>query len=121
MAFVRKLRNDLVAHGVARVWVDEAEIQIGDSLIAKIDEGMHGARYVAVVLSSKSIKAPWVKKELEIAINREIAAEEVVVLPLLYEKCQIPAFLQGKLYADFTDPKTYEEMLEKLLRRLRIG
>ena len=50
-------------HGVPRVWLDEAEIDIGDSLIAKIDEGMKLSRYIAVVLSKKSIDAPWVKKE----------------------------------------------------------
>ncbi len=49
--FVRRLRADLLAHGVPRVWLDEAEIDIGDSLIAKIDEGMKLSRYIAVVLS----------------------------------------------------------------------
>jgi hypothetical protein len=118
--FVRQLRRDLMAHGVPRVWLDEAEIEIGDSLIAKIQEGMRLSRYIGVVLSTKSIKAPWVKKELDVAMNREIAQGEVVVLPLLYEKCELPDFLKGKLYADFTDPDEYEQMLGKLLRRLRI-
>jgi hypothetical protein len=71
--FARRLRDDLVAHGVPRAWVDEAEIDIGDSLIAKIEEGMKVSRYIAVVLSAKSINAPWVKKELDVAMNREIA------------------------------------------------
>ncbi len=118
--FVRRLRDDLRAHGVPRVWVDEAEIEIGDSLIAKIEEGMKVCRFIGVVLSTKSIRAPWVKKELNVAMNREIAGGEVVVLPLLYERCELPEFLKGKLYADFTDPDTYEEVLGKLLRRLRI-
>lgn len=118
--FVRRLRDDLLGHGVPRAWVDEAEIEIGDSLIEKIDEGMKVCRFIGVVLSAKSIEAPWVKKELDIAMNREIAGGEVVVLPLLYEKCDLPEFLKGKLYADFTDPNTYEEVLAKLLRRLRI-
>jgi len=118
--FVRRLRNDLLEKGVERVWVDEAEIEIGDSLTSKIEQGMKETRYIGVVLSSKSVGAPWVKKELEIAINREIAGGEVVVLPLLYERVELPAFLQGKLYADFTSPEAYEESLSKLLRRLRI-
>ena len=118
--FVRRLKADLRAHGVSDVWVDEAEIEIGDSLIAKIEEGMKRCRFIGVVLSEKSIEAPWVKKELDIAMNREIAGGEVVVLPLLYEECTLPGFLEGKLYADFTDPDTYEEVLKKLLRRLRI-
>lgn len=118
--FVRQLRKDLLEHGVPRVWVDEAEIDVGDSLTAKIEEGMKETRYIGVVLSAKSIGAPWVKKELDIAINREITSGEVVVLPLLYEKCDLPAFLQGKLYADFTSTEEYADGLAKLLRRLRI-
>lgn len=118
--FLRKLRRDLMARGVPKVWLDEAEIQVGDSLIEKIDEGMAMSRYVGVVLSQKSIAAPWVKKELDVAMNREISSGEVVVLPMLYEECDIPTFLRGKLYADFSSAEKYEEGLEKLLRRLRI-
>jgi hypothetical protein len=119
--FVRRLRKDLLAHGVERVWLDEAEIDIGDSLIAKIEEGMKLSRYIGVVLSRKSIDAPWVKKELDVAMNREIASGEVVVLPLLNEECELPEFLKGKLYADFSKPEDYEAALGKLLRRLRIA
>lgn len=118
--FVRQLRQDLLEHGVPRVWVDEAEIEVGDSLTAKIEEGMQETRYIGVVLSAKSIDAPWVKRELDIALNREISSGEVVVLPLLYEKCKIPIFLEGKLYADFTNSEDYASGLSKLLRRLRI-
>ncbi|WP_426042728.1 toll/interleukin-1 receptor domain-containing protein [Brevundimonas sp. TWP2-3-4b1] len=117
--FVRKLRDDLVQAGV-RVWFDEAEILVGDSLSEKIAEGLKLSRFIAVVLSSESINAKWVNKELEIAMTREIEGGEVVVLPLLYEKCEIPAFLKGKLYADFTDAATYDAALAQLLHRLRI-
>jgi hypothetical protein len=79
------------------------------------------SRYIAVVISQKSIGAPWVKRELDVAMNREIASGEVVVLPLLYEKCELPEFLKGKLYADFSKPEDYEAVLAKLLRRLRIA
>lgn len=120
-AFVRQLRKDLLDHGVPRVWLDEAEIEIGDSLIEKIDEGLKHSRFVAVVLSTKSVVAPWVRKELDVAMNREIASGDVVVLPLLFEKCELPEFLKGKLYADFSDDAKYSASLEKLLRRLRIG
>lgn len=118
--FVRRLKADLLARGVTKVWVDEAEIEIGDSLTTKIDEGMKVCRYIGVVLSPRSITAPWVKRELDVAINREIEGGQVVVLPLLYEKTELPTFLVGKYYADFTAPTTYDEALEKLLRRLRI-
>lgn len=117
--FVRRLKNDLERHGVTKVWLDEAEIQIGDSLIKKIDEGLKMTKYIGVVLSPRSIKSAWVKKELDIAMTREIGSGEVVVLPLVMEECDLPSFLVGKLYADFYSPEKYEDSLQKLLRRLR--
>ena len=117
--FVRQLKEDLESHGVKRVWLDEAEIQIGDSLMKKIEEGLLKTKYIGVVLSPRSIKSNWVQKELEIAMNREIGTGEVVVLPLVMEECTLPTFLQGKLYADFSSPEKYDISLKKLLRRLR--
>jgi hypothetical protein len=118
--FVRDLKKLLEDHGVNNVWLDEAEIQIGDSLTKKIDEGLTKTRYIAVVLSPRSVNSPWVQKELEIAINREITTGEVVVLPLIYEHCELPTFLQGKLYADFSSADEYDRSLKKLIRRLTI-
>lgn len=117
--FVRRLKENLEDHGVTKVWLDEAEIQIGDSLIKKIDEGLSMTKYIGVILSPRSIRSNWVKKELEVAMNREIGTGEVVVLPLVMEKCELPTFLQGKLYADFYSADKYDESLQKLLRRLR--
>lgn len=54
------------------------------------------------------------------AMMREICSGEVVVLPLLYEICDLPEFLKGKMYADFSNPDEYMAVLAKLLRRLRI-
>ena len=118
--FVRNLKKSLQDHGVKKVWLDEAEILIGDSLIKKIDEGLTKTRYIGVVLSSRSVKSNWVQKELEIAMNREISSGEVVVLPLVYQHCDLPPFLQGKLYADFSSSEEYEASLKKLLRRLKV-
>lgn len=116
--FVRRLKAALNERGVDDVWVDEAEIMVGDSLTQKIEEGLTKTRYFGVVLSPRSIQSRWVKKELEAAMNRELKTGSVVVLPLLYEKCELPPFLEGKLYADFTSESAFAESLEKLLRRL---
>ncbi|MDK9724420.1 MAG: toll/interleukin-1 receptor domain-containing protein [Sterolibacteriaceae bacterium MAG5] len=116
-AFARRLAADLRKAGHA-VWIDEAEINIGDSLIAKIRDGLDRVDFVAAVLSSSSIKSPWVTQELDIASNREIEEGRVVVLPLLLEPVPLPGFLKGKYYGDFTAPDRYGEMFSLLLRAL---
>jgi len=115
--FVHRLATALRNFG-HRVWIDEAEIKIGDSLIQKIRDGLDSVDYVAAILSSNSIKSEWVTKELEIACNREINERRVVVLPLMVEKVDMPGFLMGKLYSDFTEENRYSETLERLLRTL---
>jgi hypothetical protein len=116
--FVRHLKEALHERGVEDIWVDEAEIMVGDSLIQKIEEGLKKTRYFGVVLSPQAVQSQWVKKELEAAMSKELKTGSVVVLPLLYQQCDLPPFLEGKLYADFTSPTEFNESLEKLVRRL---
>lgn len=72
--FVRRLASDIESHGI-RVWLDEAEMNIGDSLIQKIREGIDNVDYFAVILSNNSVKAPWVENELDVAMNYQIAGK----------------------------------------------
>jgi signal transduction histidine kinase len=115
--FARRLGADLDRSG-ARVWIDEAEIQIGDSLIRKIEEGISNANYLGVVLSPASVASSWVQREVEIALTKEIGGKRVIVLPFLYKTCDIPPFLSGKTYADFRTNGAYYEELNKVKKRL---
>jgi hypothetical protein len=115
--FVRKLAADLRLAGHT-VWIDEAEINVGDSLIAKLREGLDQVDYVAAIVSAASVASEWVTRELDIASNRELREKRVVVLPVLIEKVRLPGFLDGKFYADFTDSANYRNALGLLLRAL---
>jgi len=115
--FVRNLAEHLTNNGI-KVWLDEAELNIGDSLTEKIAEAIETTDYVGVVLSHNSINSEWVQKELQIALQKEIKGRNVVVLPILIEKVEIPAFLRDKWYADFTNPENFDNELAKLLRTL---
>jgi len=115
--FARRLTADLRAAG-HDVWIDEAEINIGDSLIEKIREGLDSVDFVVAVLSSASIESTWVTRELDIASNREIDEKRVVVLPVLREKVALPGFLRGKFYGDFTMEESYRQTFDLLLRKL---
>lgn len=116
-SFVRILATDLRRNGYY-VWVDEAEIKLGDSLIDKIREGIDKVQYVGVILSKNSIESEWVRREVDIAMNQEIAGKKVKVLPLMLEDVEPPGFLAGKLYADFTSEENYKQGLELIMERL---
>ena len=115
--FVWRLASDLKKAG-AKVWVDDAEIMIGDSLIQKIQAAISEMDYLGVVLSPEAVSSGWVKKELEIALTQEIENHRVKVLPIKYKDCELPPFLAAKLYADFTKQEFYLSSLTKILQRL---
>lgn len=117
--FVRELAERLRSYGV-KVWIDEAEIKIGESLTEKIGKAIDENDYVGVVLSRNSVNSEWVQRELQIAINKEISKKQVVVLPMLLEKVEIPPFLRDKLYADFTSPERYETTFPKILSAMGV-
>jgi TatD DNase family protein len=118
-AVARRLAADLSHYG-ARVWIDEAEILVGDSLIEKIRQGIDDMDYVAALISKASVSSRWVAKELDIAMNQEIDGKRVKVLPLLLEDCELPGFLKGKAFADLRTPERYDAALVAILRRLGI-
>ena len=112
--FVRRLGKALSENGI-RVWIDEAEIKVGDSLIRKISEGIGSMEYLGVVLSPNSVSSSWVQKEVGIAATIEIKKKKVKVLPILYKDCEIPLFLQDKVYADFRNKSMFQYSLIALL------
>lgn len=118
--FVRAFAERLVQVGV-NVWLDEAEIAIGDSLVKKISEGIEQVDYVAAIISKKSVSSGWVQKELSLAMTKEIQGRHVVVLPVVIERCELPAYLRDKLFADFTNPAAYEATFSKFLEAIGLG
>jgi hypothetical protein len=48
-------------------------------------------------------------------MTQEISGKRVKVLPIMLEPCELPGFLLGKFYADFTDEQTYDYAFEKLI------
>ena len=117
--FVRTLAQDLSAMGV-RVWLDEAELKVGDSLITKVSSAIDEMQYLGVVLSPNSVDSRWVREELNQALFGQLSARDTTVLPIMLADCQLPGFLRDRLYADFRDPDDYDNALQKLLASIGI-
>jgi len=99
--FVRSLAKYIERFGI-RTWIDEAEIKYGDSLVQKIGDAVRRLDLVLAILSKKSVKSGWVKKELELAMTQEIKGERVRIIPVLIESCRVPKFIPTKLMCDMT-------------------
>jgi hypothetical protein len=96
---VNKLAANLVKHN-SNVWVDNWELNVGDSIVNKVQEAIQESSALLVILSKTSVKSEWCKKELSAGLIRELDEKRVVVLPVLIEDCEIPLFLREKMYAD---------------------
>ena len=83
------------------VWIDSWELNVGDSILNKIQTAVAGASALVVVLSKASTQSEWCRKELTAGLMRELSEKRVIVLPALLEDCDIPLFLQDKRFADF--------------------
>lgn len=62
-----------------KVWYDEFELTVGDSLSRKIDHGLAKSRFGLVVISPAFLKKNWPEYELRGLISREIAGEKVIL------------------------------------------
>ena len=96
---VNKLATHLVKHN-ANVWVDTWELNIGDSILNRVQDAIQESSALLVILSKTSVDSEWCKKELSAGLMRELDEKRVVVLPVLVEDCEIPLFLREKMYAD---------------------
>ena len=76
--FVRPLANALGKMGF-RVWYDEFELRIGDSLRQSIDKGLINSRFGIVILSPAFFAKNWPKYELNGLTARELEGHKVIL------------------------------------------
>jgi serine/threonine protein kinase len=71
----------LLANAGLRVWIDENELRLGDSLRRKIDQGLASSRYGVVVLSRSFFAKEWPQRELD-ALSALDSGSDKVILPV---------------------------------------
>lgn len=113
--FVRRLVADLIRADL-KVWIDERELKVGDSIVANIEEGLKDTDYLVIVLSEHSVQSRWVRAELDAALMNELSGRGTVVLPVRIDDCEIPPLLEPRVFADFRDD--YDAGLAQLLTAL---
>ena len=98
-AFVDALAAHLIK-AKAHVWVDRWELNVGDSLLRRIEEEIDKAGALVVVLSEASVESEWCRKELTAGLVRELDEKKVLILPVLLKDCAV--FLSDPKGSQFT-------------------
>ena len=114
--FVDKLANELDKYALY-AWYDKREIFVGDSVVERVNSGLEHSDFLVAVLSPRSVKKPWVVREMNSSLMRQIADKGITILPIMIEACKLPALLTDIKYADFTS--AFEVGFQELLKSIR--
>jgi hypothetical protein len=116
--FVDALARNL-AYRRHNIWMDRWELNVGDSLIEKIQHALTASSAILIVLSNHSVGSQWCKKELNAGLMRELDEKKALLMPCVIDDCEIPLFLREKLYADFrADPDKALSDVDRALSRI---
>jgi len=99
--FVRKLKNCLNENSIS-TWFDENQLDLGDSLINKLELALDESSHLVIVLSPSSVESEWVKYELKKAIKNSRTGLMNKIIPIKYRECSIPEELSDLLHADLS-------------------
>ena len=82
------------------VWLDDWELELGQSLTDEIAKAMDVSRFIAILITENYNKTVWTKTEYKKALAREQKEQRTVMLPLIVGEAEIPDFLEDKIYLD---------------------
>ena len=78
LAIVAPLAGALRKQG-GRVWYDEFELKLGDSLSKSINRGLMDSKFGLVILSKDFFAKRWTEYELQSLIARVVGGEDIIL------------------------------------------
>src|SRR5881275_3303861 len=91
-AVVRPIAERLRADGL-RVWLDDWEIRPGDSIPAKIEEGLEHSRLLVLCMSANAFGSDWAQLEAGTFRFRDPLNKELRFIPLRLDDAPIKGSL----------------------------
>ena len=110
-----------------RVFFDEWDIDIGQNVLLKINNGLKQSRYVAVVVSPEFLDAPWPTLEWTHVVADDPTNRKGRLIPLfvrdysaaLQTRAELPAPLKTLNWIDFRRPAEFKRSYIRLIRKVR--
>ena len=111
-AVVRPLAHALTSRG-ARVWYDEFELRVGDSLRRRIDGGIARSRFGLVVLSKPFFAKGWPQYELDGLVTMANSAKQIL-LPIWHEISKDEVIAHSPSLADKVALRTSDVAVDEM-------
>lgn len=87
-------------HRGHNVWLDIWKIDIGDSIVQRINEGLAASSYVVLCYSDTGVSAPWMSREWMSTLAQQLNGVATRLLPARLTGGHPPAILADIKYAD---------------------
>ncbi len=110
-----RLRNASI-----RVWFDQWELQPGDHLLARLNDGLKRSRKMVAVWSANYFRddKTWTLAESFSQQHKSVLASDRPLIPLLIEDCDVPPTFLNLVQLDFRNPDDFELRLRQLIEAL---
>lgn len=110
----RSIGAHMVLTGID-VWFDEWEIQAGDTIPGKLNDGLSAFDAFVLLWSANANRSKWVRQELHSAIMRGMKDGSAKIVPCLLDQTPLPPLISDRRGVDFSDfHKGVEELLGDL-------
>jgi hypothetical protein len=85
------------------VKLDASDLAAGESLHhSEISKSIAASDYLLVLLSTHSVRSPWVQSELEGALRAEMNDRAITVIPVLLDRVELPSSVRNRMYIDLS-------------------
>ena len=108
----RPLRDALKEIGV-NAWLDESEVQVGNSIRRKIDEGLIACRSATVILSKIFFEKYWTQYEMDGILQRQVPGE-IPLFPIRYGITIDEIKKHSPSLADLASLNTSDQTIEQI-------
>ncbi|HWS85370.1 MAG TPA: TIR domain-containing protein [Pyrinomonadaceae bacterium] len=116
-AVVRPLAERLRADGL-RVWYDDWELQPGDHVFSKIEEGLEHSRILLLCMSAHAFGSDWAQLESQTFRFRDPLNQQRRFIPLRLDATSLKGSLAQFSYINYL-PRARKQSYPKLLEACR--
>ncbi len=115
----RPLAQALQDRGLT-VWLDEEQLQVGDSIRRGIDSALRESRFGVVVLSPAYLHSEWGQKELDAFFAKE-KYQSKSILPIYHGICVEAVEHHWPMLADKISLSSADERIEQMADKIQIS
>jgi hypothetical protein len=108
-----------------KVFFDEWDIDYGENIVNRLNDGLSRSRYLAAILSPEFIESNWANQEWTHWFMNDPKAPNLI--PVLYRdtsldgkrRIELPMPFKTARFVDFRERTQFERAFQQLLRRVR--